>query len=444
MERCGGERGKGFFWGVDETFEQVFEEQEAKARLAASTEGKDKGSKKKDKGGASALEPPLKRSARDLKSGPLPPPFASTPLVTKPAPASAAPPTFNTTNPASRPPPQNAQPISVKLEHIPMQAYPPQYGQPMIPPWHPHHPSYAIHMAHARSMHLPQPGQPMLVPSPQPAAVPQASPTSPPPQPCSAHPPQQSASSAAPNISTIAPPTPQPTSTPMQQQAITLNTSSAPPVTSPPATSTSGQSNSAIPNLPPDVCLPLIVGPVPASHPLATIPPSDPLAAFLTTPPIVLVDNTLILNPAIFSHLTTAQLSELQALGTRKTLEILGGYIKGYIKEMKKGKNSKARGRPKKVRNGAPGSGGPPKAKAQDSSTRAASTQDGGIAGIKSAMLPMSGTGNGMGDTQDADAQSPIIIVDDADMDINVVDDDEPAAKRRKLEDMNTMAILSV
>jgi hypothetical protein len=176
----------------------------------------------------------------------------------------------------------------------------------------------------------------------------------------------------------------------------------------------------------------LSVGPVPTSHPLATIPASDPLAAFLTTPPIVLVDNTLILNPAIFSHLTAAQLSELQALGTRKTLEILGGYIKGYIKEMKKGKSGKTKGKPKKAKTAVPGSTALPGSKAQDPN---ASAGQEGATPVKDVSIPVHGV--------DGRARSPIIVVDDGDMDalVNVVDDDEPAAKRRKLDDVNAMSI---
>ncbi|KAJ2926212.1 hypothetical protein H1R20_g10890, partial [Candolleomyces eurysporus] len=89
MERCGGDRGKGFFWSVDEKYAQALEEQETKAQLAAqaaASGSKDaaisKPSRKKDK--AALLEPPLKRSIKgDLKGTPLPPPLTSVPLAFK-------------------------------------------------------------------------------------------------------------------------------------------------------------------------------------------------------------------------------------------------------------------------------------------------------------------------------------------------------------------------
>ncbi|KIL68254.1 hypothetical protein M378DRAFT_72467 [Amanita muscaria Koide BX008] len=93
MERCGGERGKGFFWSVDEKHARALEEQETKAQQAASggahssSGGKDGTTKgrKKDKG-ALLLGPPLKRSIKgDSKGIALPPPLTNTPLALKTA-----------------------------------------------------------------------------------------------------------------------------------------------------------------------------------------------------------------------------------------------------------------------------------------------------------------------------------------------------------------------
>lgn len=105
-ERCGGERGKGFFWSVDEKFVQTLEEQEMKAQQAAAAaaqgllpNGDIKG-KKKDKN--APLEPPLKRSIKgDTKGAPLPPPLTSTPLVFK-ATTSSTIPTGPTTTQANK------------------------------------------------------------------------------------------------------------------------------------------------------------------------------------------------------------------------------------------------------------------------------------------------------------------------------------------------------
>lgn len=57
MERCGGDRGKGFFWSIDQKYARGFEEQESKAQQASANggghaRGKDGATKgrKKDKG----------------------------------------------------------------------------------------------------------------------------------------------------------------------------------------------------------------------------------------------------------------------------------------------------------------------------------------------------------------------------------------------------------
>ncbi|EEB94291.1 hypothetical protein MPER_06914 [Moniliophthora perniciosa FA553] len=79
MERCGGDRGKGFFWSLDEAHLHTLEEQDARIEHEG---GK---GKKKEKAGAPLSEPPLKKSVRDVKSAALPPPLTSTPLERKTA-----------------------------------------------------------------------------------------------------------------------------------------------------------------------------------------------------------------------------------------------------------------------------------------------------------------------------------------------------------------------
>jgi hypothetical protein len=92
--------------------------------------------------------------------------------------------------------------------------------------------------------------------------------------------------------------------------------------------------------LPASVCLPIIVGPVPPSHPSSSNPEQ--------AQPIILHNNTLILSPTIFSHLSPEQLRELEALGAQKALEILQGHIVRYLKE----KMTRGRGRTKRARGG--------------------------------------------------------------------------------------------
>ncbi|THH12913.1 hypothetical protein EW146_g7244 [Bondarzewia mesenterica] len=264
MERSAGERGKGFYWAVEEDCEHVFEEQEAKALAGASGSGKDsKQGGKKPKGGASLLEPPLKRSVRgEAKGAPLPPPLTSTPLAFKSVTPAA---TF------SAPSSTSCTPV-VKMEPS---------AAPPIPP----------------------------APKPQ-------------------------ASGIAPIASTFtASPPPSP-----QLPA---------PATASPDASSNVISPSGIPPIPASVILPIIVGPVPASHPSASTSSasSNTTTPHLSTPPIVLHENQLILNPAIFSHLTPAQLRELEALGAQKALEILHGHIVRFLKERIKTEAARGRGR---------------------------------------------------------------------------------------------------
>jgi forkhead box protein K len=80
MERCAGERGKGFFWSVDPNFEHMFAEQASGSeKLASGGTGK-----KSKKAGASVLGPPMKRSVKgESNGGFLPPPLTHAPLAMK-------------------------------------------------------------------------------------------------------------------------------------------------------------------------------------------------------------------------------------------------------------------------------------------------------------------------------------------------------------------------
>ncbi|KAJ3486190.1 hypothetical protein NLI96_g4428 [Meripilus lineatus] len=85
-------------------------------------------------------------------------------------------------------------------------------------------------------------------------------------------------------------------------------------------TSTPAPAPSAFPAIPASVRLPIIVGPTPGSSSSASDPATPPK-------PIVLHENTLVLNPEIFSHLTPQHLKDLEVLGAQKALEILQSYI---------------------------------------------------------------------------------------------------------------------
>ena len=342
MERCADAKRKGFFWSVDEKFEHTFQEQESRSHWSKShdNEGGREGrpTRKKEKGGASILDPPLKRSVKsDMKA--LPPPLTSTPLAMK-----------------------TSAPISHSLTQVPPVKSAPQ--------------------THAYS-----------------------------------HTPSSSTAIAGP--------------------------SNGPPTTT-------------IPPLPPSLFIPIVVGPIPASHPSSSLSNgSNPLASTA----IVLHDSTLILNPDVFSHLTPEQVKELEALGAQKALEILQGYIARFLKEqrLKKRDGGRVRGR---------GRG----SKAGRGSTRAdGSLSTGGdtAAQVKSGpftmtplpprdirpqpngemtnkLAPIDARGN---DTEPTcvetkppvpvpvvgtavDTTEPIIVVDDSDS------SEAPAAKRRKLDSL--------
>ena len=110
-----------------------------------------------------------------------------------------------------------------------------------------------------------------------------------------------------------------------------------------PSESNSSRPASSIPAIPPSLFIPIVVGPIPASHPSSSESPN--LAGPLTSTPIVLHDGMLILNPDVFSHLTTEQVKELEALGAQKALQILQSYIARFLKEQRLKKRDSGRGR---------------------------------------------------------------------------------------------------
>lgn len=190
-----------------------------------------------------------------------------------------------------------------------------------------------------------------------------------------------------------------------------------------------------IPLIPASVILPIIVGPVPASCPLASSDDAqgtNSATPHLSTPPIVLHENQLILNPTIFSHLTPAQLRELEALGAQKALEILQGHIVRFLKErIKTEGRARGRGRGKRTRGAAPSNTG-----AQKKTPLGTDLFTTAPLPTRSAPPPMdvllpTPSPSGASDAQaeaETNLPSPILVVDDDEP------SDCPAPKRRRLD----------
>lgn len=224
----------------------------------------------------------------------------------------------------------------------------------------------------------------------------------------------------------------QPTSTPLTSTSTqaTSGTSHVEPSSAVPSVS-------SIPAIPASVILPIIVGPVPASHPSASsgdAQGTNSAMPHLSTPPIVLHENQLILNPTIFSHLTPAQLRELEALGAQKALEILQGHIVRFLKErIKTEGRARGRGRGKRARGAAPSHADAQAERKEKQSTVLFTTTP---LPARSAPPPMDALlptpSPSASDTQaeaEASPSSPIVVVDDDDE-----PSDCPALKRRRLE----------
>ncbi|OJT10535.1 Fork-head transcriptional regulator 2 [Trametes pubescens] len=195
---------------------------------------------------------------------------------------------------------------------------------------------------------------------------------------------------------------------------------------------------SSFPTIPASVRIPIVVGPVPSTTATggAPAPPK----------PIVLHENTLILNPEIFSHLTPQHLLDLEALGAQKALEILQAYIVRYYKEKLKaeGGRGRGRGRPRRGRGGATGRGSTP----AGSVARTDTPMNGPFTTaplpprVSKSTVPspaVPGTGQDFSGAPPpasseppADAPSPIVVIDDDEDDAA---EQEPVAKRRRLEE---------
>ncbi|KIK92358.1 hypothetical protein PAXRUDRAFT_830015 [Paxillus rubicundulus Ve08.2h10] len=291
MERSTGEHGKGFFWSLDEQYEHTFEEQEARAlaqaqspsqaalQQAGSKDGTGKGSRKKDK--VIPLEPPLKRSVKS-GTGPLPPPLTSTPLA------------IPLKSPSGTGSLMPGQPVGGLAQVMAMGGAFTTVPRDIV--------RGSVSGGTARQLLQAEPDR---IGSVVARDMPTANGPTTSPALISAMVSADNSSSGATGVSAS-----ETTSSSVTQSTCTHPASLAPA--------------SPLAALPPSVCLPIVVGPVPSSHPSSTTP--DP-------PPIVLHNNSLVLSPVIFSSLAPEQLKALEKMGAQKALEVLQGHIVRYLKE---------------------------------------------------------------------------------------------------------------
>jgi forkhead box protein K len=394
LERCGGDRGKGFFWTLDEKHSQSLEEQEAKILQAAATGsqgGKDgiARGRKKDKG---LLEPALKRSVKgDFKGGPLPPPLTSSPLA------------FKTSSMAST------------TSAVPNAS--PNVGRGTITPGTSGVFAYPTHPSNVGT-----------IPSGNTSSSGTQNPYAALTQNWAMHSmPTVNASSSPGSVNTT------PLSPPL---AATSSTSLFGPSAQLPG---QAPQPSPTPTGVPDVIIPIILGPIPATHPeySPTHPNNSAKEGYM-----VVHDKKLILDPAVFVGLAKEKLEELERIGTRAALPILTEHMVKVLKRRRAKERGKGRKRVTEKKDDNSGTVGGPFTTAPleprkavsgaiDSDTRMDTNStvirntEASAAQAKPPMhvtvpvpdpVPM----------EQEDIGSPIVIVDDT-------DDEGPSAKRRKL-----------
>jgi forkhead box protein K len=221
--------------------------------------------------------------------------------------------------------------------------------------------------------------------------------------------------------------------------------------TTPTTTPTPGPSSQppqvqAQPAQAPDVIIPIILGPIPATH--ADYSPTHPNNS-VKEGYMVLHERTLILDPDVFSGLTKERLAEVEKMGMRAALGLLTTHMVKALKERRAKERGKGRERgTRRVRSkgkrggSAATTGGPFTHAPLERRPMGASTDVSGGTGIGGNSggdivqtkpptpvvilvpdpVPMDVSGDGQGEVG-----SPIVIVDDS-------DDEGPAAKRRKVE----------
>ncbi|KAF9057424.1 hypothetical protein BJ165DRAFT_1411693 [Panaeolus papilionaceus] len=419
MERCGGDRGKGFFWSIDEKYAQALEEQESKATQAAAAAALAVASvkgRKKDRG-ASAQEPPFKRSVKgDTKGAPLPPPLTSSPLAFK---------SIVTAKPLS--PPTNPTNNGVTTTGLATT------GQ-----------SHTVSAASQGSTTTVYSGAPMTAPNPY-AALTQSN--------------WNIQSQAAKSQSPLVPAT-----NPTPSTSTSAPTTSVSPLTAParPATATPAQPP-AVGGSVPDVVIPIVLGPIPSTHP--DYAPGHPNNS-AKEGYMVLHERKLILDPDVFAELTPEMLTELEKMGARAALGVLTNHMIRALKERRargRGKDRTGK-RPKGTKKSAAATTAPFTNVPLDQARKANAAVTGNVdkssvapnVGSSAAPATASGsqpTANAISDMTaptsasapavnteaakgvvqpaaelPADPGSPIIVVD------GDSDDEGPAAKRRKMD----------
>ncbi len=392
MERCGGDRGKGFFWSIDEKHAQAFEEQDAKMRQAAASggcgkDGVSKG-KKKDKG-TSLLEPPLKRSVKgDTKGLPLPPPLTNTPLSFKTT-ASSSSLGLNGTSGASNAITSTAPPTTGIFAY----------------PAHPQS-SHTVTVKHGSTV------TPSFSGSNPYAALTQT--------PWGVHRPTSGTITEVSATSTAST-----SGDPLRPLASTQSSTPTPQAQQPTV---------------PDVVIPIVLGPIPETHPDYSPSHRNNSAK---EGYMILHERKLILDPDVFTGLTPEMLTELERMGARAALGVLTGHMVRALKEKRarereknKDKGAKRSRGPRGSRKGAgskssepPGS---PFTKAplekRDVGSAETETINGKLNGSMSQSTPGTHSQDGNPIAPPADPGSPIIVVVDS-------DDEGPAMKKRKVDD---------
>ncbi|KXN87935.1 Forkhead box protein K2 [Leucoagaricus sp. SymC.cos] len=404
MERCGGDRGKGFFWSIDDKYAQNFEEQETRAlqNAAQGTGGKDgsnKSGKRKEKN--VPLDPPLKRSIKGEPKGPLPPPLTSAPLISKTVPAKSPP--VPTPVPAPDPNKNAATGVFAYNTHAQATPSPSQVSSSAHPSSVPSTNPYAVLARSHWESH------------PTAAANASKSPPSLPVPPLATTPP---------TTATFNSPTPMPT----PSTSVALN---------PPQQSTT--TTSARPSLPPintsvvpDVVIPIILGPIPPTHPDYT--PGHPNNS-AKPGYMILHERKLILDPDVFFGLTQDMLKELEKMGAMAAVKVLTGHMVRALKE----RRAKNKNKEKNAKKAAKAAKKVAATAAVSISTPGPSVplsdapDDASVVLIPQPVVSVSVAAPSSTVVEDVpmDPGSPIIIIDDS-------EDEAPATKRRKLDDGGT------
>ncbi|KAJ7774241.1 fork head domain-containing protein [Mycena maculata] len=373
MERSGGTRGKGFFWSVEEDSDEQPTPALASASAApvAKPSKAGKGTKKKEKPSDSPPKKGGKSDPKVLVPGPsvsaTPKPPVVKPTTSSNTPSVVPPAVLSTTSPTTTAPPTSAPTLTPATVPLPSQV------------------TTGVFAYSALSSSSSYPSRNPYAPLTQ------------------GHWGLPTASTSATSTAISPAPAPAPSS------SVPL-----PPVQPAPQA--------------PDVSIPIILAPIPPSHP--DYSPSHPNNS-AKEGYMVLHERTLILDPDVFSGVDGEMLKELEKMGARKALSVLAGHMVRALKERRAARGrtrgrGRGRGQPKgrvpsfphDVSSTSPAPGTAPTTSRDKDKVPVnvdARPQ------VPVSILAANSTGNGRAD-------SPLVIVDDSD------EDDKPAAKRRKLE----------